>query len=512
MRLCSLARSLTFAAAATVLFSAIPDAAAQKSKDTLRVAATEPFKFVDGYYFPTPEGRFVTDEVYDSLIGYDVRKRAFTPALAKSWKRIDDTTLEFELRDDVKFHNGNTFGPDDVVYIANWLLDPNTKLPFPSRFRFLKSVEKTGPNTVRFTSKQIYALDLAFISLNMWILDSSIHKTLEDKQLYGRRSPVGTGSMKLQSFSADGNVVIERNDAYNIGEKQSIKTLRMMPIPEAQTQIAQLLTDGVDVIRAPQPDQLKELMANPKFKTLATPELTMASFTLDSINRSGEAEFLKDARVRRAVAMAIDRKGLVKEFMVQGATADDGLCFRQQIGCDYTVNAPAYDPEGAKKLLAEAGWKDGFPLKIFTRPPMTDVTIAVAGMLRQVGIKAEVADMPLSVYRKMRDEGKVVARIGESPYGDVPDAGTILDRWFGVELRDYWRDQDINKWMAITESTHDTQKRTDAFRNIFNKINEQSYIIPITSVPISWVFQNSIVAREDRPTIGLTMRDFSWAK
>jgi peptide/nickel transport system substrate-binding protein len=210
--------------------------------------------------------------------------------------------------------------------------------------------------------------------------------------------------------------------------------------------------------------------------------------------------------------MAIDRKGLVKEFMVKGATADDGLCFREMIGCDYTIPAPAYDPEGAKKLLAEAGWKDGFPLKIFTRPPMTDVTIAVAGMLRQVGIKAEVADMPLSVYRKMRDEGKVVARIGESPYGDVPDAGTILDRWFGVDLRDYWRDEDINTWMAATERTHDVAKRTEYFRNIFNKINERSYIIPITSVPISWVFQKELNAREDRPTIGLTFRDFTWAK
>jgi peptide/nickel transport system substrate-binding protein len=505
-------RPFTIAAAAIALFSQIPDAAAQKAKDTLRVATTEPFKFVDGYYFPTPEGRFVTDEVYDSLIGYDVRKRAFTPALAKSWKRIDDTTLEFELRDDVKFHNGDKFSADDVVYIANWLLDPNTKLPFPSRFRFLKSVEKTGPYTVRFTSKQVYALDLAFISLNMWILDSAVHKPLEDKQLYGRRTPIGTGAMKLTSFGADGNVVVDRFDGYNVGEKESIKTLRMLPIPEAQTQIAQMLTDGVDVMRAPQPDQLKELQANPKFKTLATNDLTMASFTLDSINRSGEAEFLKDPRVRRAIAMAIDRKGLVKEFMVKGATADDGLCFREMVGCDYTVPAPAYDPEGARKLLAEAGWKDGFPLKIFTRPPMTDVTIAVAGMLRQVGIKAEVADMPLSVYRKLRDEGKVVARIGESPYGDIPDAGTILDRWFGVELRDYWRDQDINNWMEATERTHDVAKRTEYFRNIFNRINERSYIIPITSVPISWVFQKDVVAREDRPTIGLTMRDFSWAK
>ena len=65
MQLRSLARPFVIAAAAAALFCNIPDAAAQKSRDTLRVAATEPFKFVDGYYFPTPEGRFVTDEVYD---------------------------------------------------------------------------------------------------------------------------------------------------------------------------------------------------------------------------------------------------------------------------------------------------------------------------------------------------------------------------------------------------------------------------------------------------------------
>ena len=489
------------------------DAVAQKSKDTLRVAATEPFKYVDPYYFPTPEGNFVTDAVFDGLLTYDANKKDYVSVIAKSWKRVDDVTIEFELRDDVKFHTGNAVTADDVVYVATWLLDPATKLPFPSRFRFLKSVEKTGPHSVRFTSKSVYALDVAFISLNMWILDSSIHKPLEDKSIYGRRTPVGTGAMKVTSFDADGTVVVDRHDAYNIGEKVNIKTLRMLPIPEAQTQIAQMLVDGIDVMRAPQPDQLKELQANSKFKTTATNDLTMASFTLDSINRSGEGEMLKDKRVRRAIAMAIDRKGLVKEFMVKGATSDDAVCFRVMIGCDYTISAPAYDPAAAKKLLAEAGWKDGFPLKIFTRPPMTDVTIAIAGMLRQVGIKAEVADMPLSVYRKLRDEGKVTARIGESPYGDIPDSGTILDRWFGVDLRDYWRDQDINTWMAETEKTHDTAKRTDAFRKIFNKINEESYIIPITSVPISWVFQKDVVVREDgRPTIGMTMRDFSWAK
>ncbi len=486
-------------------------ASAQKAKDTLRIATTEPFKYVDPYYFPTPEGNFATNGVYDGLIHYNAAERRYVPALAKSWRRVDDTTLEFELRDDVTFHDGAHFSADDVTYIGNWLADPKTKLPFPSRFGFLAGVEKIGPTTVRFHSRTLYALDLAFIAQNMWMLESALHKPLEDKSLYGRRTPIGTGEYKVSQFDPDGTVSLVRYENAAVGPKPPIANVRMVPVPEQQTQIAHLLTGGIEVMRAPTPDQLKELSAHPQFKTIATNDLTMASLTLDSVNRSGEAEALKDVRVRRAIAYAIDRKGLVREFMPPGATADDGLCFREMVGCDYTIPAAPYDPEQARKLLADAGWKNGFDLRIYTRPPMTDVTVAVAGMLRAVGIRAEVADMPLSVYRKLRDEGKVVARIGESPYGDIPDAGTILDRWFGAEPRDYWHDDSILGWIKETETTHDVAKRTEAFRKIFNRINDQAFIIPITSLPMSWVFTRELDAKPNA-SIGLEIGDFHWVK
>src|SRR3954467_8539657 len=103
MRLSSLARPITIATAAAALTTAffwhVPQAAAQKAKDTLRVAATEPFKYVDPYYFPTPEGNFVTDAVFDGLLTYDANKKDYVSVIAKSWKRVDHVTLDFDLRD-----------------------------------------------------------------------------------------------------------------------------------------------------------------------------------------------------------------------------------------------------------------------------------------------------------------------------------------------------------------------------------------------------------------------------
>ena len=83
------------------------DVAAQKSKDTMRIAVTENVSRLSAYYFPQPDGNFFFKELYDNLVTYDESNKKFLPSLAKSWQRIDDTTLEFDLRDDITFHNGH---------------------------------------------------------------------------------------------------------------------------------------------------------------------------------------------------------------------------------------------------------------------------------------------------------------------------------------------------------------------------------------------------------------------
>ena len=116
----------------------IEPAAAQKSKDTLRVAVNEPLKSLSPYYFPAREAGFFTRQVFQTLIDLDQRKNKFMPNIASSWKRVSPTTLEFIIRDGIKFHNGATLDADDVVYTINWAKDPKVKMPFKVRFRFIK--------------------------------------------------------------------------------------------------------------------------------------------------------------------------------------------------------------------------------------------------------------------------------------------------------------------------------------------------------------------------------------
>src|SRR3954465_6241720 len=106
-------RLKSLAVVVAVCGAAATPAFAQESQDTLRVAINNPFTVLSTYDLPLDEALVYSRETYDFLLNYDEKKRQFVPALAKSWKRIDDRTLEFELRDDVKFHNGDAFDAND---------------------------------------------------------------------------------------------------------------------------------------------------------------------------------------------------------------------------------------------------------------------------------------------------------------------------------------------------------------------------------------------------------------
>src|SRR5215469_7406421 len=111
--------------ALTVLASSASGAVAGKADNTLRIAVTDWWSTLDPYQFPLDEAAVFYKTIYEGLVGYDERAHKFVPRLAKSWKRIDNRTIEFELRDDVKWHNGDKFDADDVVATINYARDPN---------------------------------------------------------------------------------------------------------------------------------------------------------------------------------------------------------------------------------------------------------------------------------------------------------------------------------------------------------------------------------------------------
>src|SRR5436305_8104077 len=151
-------------AALAVVIGAAP-AAAEKASDNLRIVWRDALPNVDPYYNQLRVGLVVAHHYMDTLVYRDPEDFKIKPQLAKSWTLLDDTTLELELRDDVKFHNGDKFGADDVVYTLNTVSSPEGKVIVPSNYNWIAKTEKTGEHSVRISFKKPFPAALEFLAL-----------------------------------------------------------------------------------------------------------------------------------------------------------------------------------------------------------------------------------------------------------------------------------------------------------------------------------------------------------
>ena len=464
-------------------------AAAQKSADTLRSAVTEPFVSLSPYLYPATEASFINNTVFENIIAYDERNTKFVPVLAKSWKRVDDKTLEFTLVENAKFHNGDKLTADDIVASVNFAIDPAIKFRFKENHNWIASIEKTGPYTVRVRAKQQTATDLMHFAFRIPIMDAKVMAGLEDKSEYGRRVTIGSGPNKVTSFDRNAGVALERADSFtpdNVG-RAPIGKLRVNFVPDRQTQMAQLLTGGIDLMFNISPDDAKALGARPDVAITEIDSLTGLYMLIDSIGRSGKKE-LTDPRVRKAMLMAIDRKALVESVVPGGkiATLLNALCFDVEDACGYTTKPPAYDPEGARKLLAEAGYPQGFDMTLDTQLRASNIATAISGMLRKVNIRAAINPMETGVMFKKWQDGEVQALINNAPAGNWPDASYLLGINFGSPQRDTVRDPIILDAIRDGAQTHDASRRKAIYQKAFDRMNELASHFPISSMPVAW--------------------------
>lgn len=495
--------------AGVMVLSFAVDAVAQKSADTVRIAMNFPIKRLSPYYQPDIEAGMFFRLLEEPLIRYDERDGKFLPALATSWRRIDERTLEFQLREGVKFHNGNVLTADDVVYMMNWRTDPKLRVPGATRFAFFESIEKIGPMSVRIRTKRPTAIDMITLAYNFFIEDSRVHSGLKDKSEYGLR-PIGTGPIKLEKLDQNITVVPFNENKYH--EHVKFSRLIGVTLPDAQTQAAHLLAGSIDAVQPQTDDEMTNYAARPDLKITSKETFALMWLGLDTRNRSGRPE-LQDERVRRAIFMAVDRKGIAENFVPGDARVADALCFEAMSGCGHNNPPPTHDPAGAKKLLAEAGYAEGFDLELVTRGLSRPAGIAITGQLRAIGIRANIKHLTWNAYRDYREDGKIQALAIDSPVGSVPDTFNVMQQQFGTPSKDFADDEDIHRWMVEAIGTHDTAKRKALYAQIHDRIYEKSYLLPISTWPSTWAVNKDIEIQPpswNKATV--LVRDFAWKK
>lgn len=494
-------------------------ALAQKSADNVRIAVMDPVSTTLYYDDQKPEMPIFASSIYDTLMCYDRKAREFTPSLAKSWKVVSPTVFEFELRDDVRFHNGDAFSADDVVYTLNWASKPESKLRFaPSEYQlgWIDKAEKTGPHTVRVTAKQPMPLAMMRLAVTAPIVNSKVHAALADKSEYGRRTPHGTGPYKVASFDPITGVKLVRNENYIHGNhckpKASIARAEIIPLPEVQTQIAQLMAGGIDFMRVQTKDAEDVIGAMPDYAMSAVRDFGIMQLMFDAANRT-KLNFWANPKVREAAIMALNRETIARAVMPgsKDLYGVEALCVPDEVGCDVSTKVPGFNLVKAKALLAEAGYPNGFDTEISALPFAYELADAVAGELRKIGIKASVDKQTFAAFRRKQADNKLHALVAFIPSQATLDASSTVSYYFGGGVRDYSGDARMQELNTAGLRETELEKRKAIYREMMDRNNAILHVVPLVANPAVYAHPKALnVNRDMVHPEGFSVFDMSW--
>ncbi|HEX3346981.1 MAG TPA: ABC transporter substrate-binding protein, partial [Acetobacteraceae bacterium] len=379
--------------------------------EPLRLALSSAPSAMDPQFHNLGANVNVSQNVFDTLVRMDPDSR-LQPGLADGWERLDDTTWEFHLRPGVTFHDGAPLTADDIA----WSLDrPPTLVNSPAGFGiYVKSIaSKTvvDPHTLRITTNGTYPLLLSDLSL-IYILEKKAADGVPTEGFARGQGMVGTGQYRFLSFARDDRVELAPNPtAWDGAPSWDHVTIRF--IPNNATRLAALLAGDVDAIEGVPTNDLASVKANPKLVFAQKVSGRVVYFYVDSgrpdtplvAAKDGSKlphNPLSDPRVRRALSIAINRQAIAERVMAGLGYPTANLVPETLFGYDPTLTVPPYDPEGAKKLLAEAGYPDGFALTIDGPNDrlVNDAQIvqSVGQMLARIGLAVKVETLPMSAY------------------------------------------------------------------------------------------------------------------
>ena len=452
-------------------------AQAQKSADTLRIAWRDAIPNIDFYYNSLRTGLVVSHHAWDTLIYRDPETFALKPLLATSWKYVDDTTLEFELRAGVVFHDGSKFTADDVVYTITSIMS-DKQVAVPSNFAFIEGATKIDDLHVRIKLKRVFPAALEYISMVLPMYPKAYRERVGADGF--SKAPVGTGPYKITKVDGATQIDMERNDAYfdSPKGKPAIKKIVIKEVADATGELTALLGGQVDWIWQFSPDQLENIGKMPTLQTLRNESMRVGYMNIDAAGRTGDSP-LKNQKVRQAIMHAVDRATMAKQFMPGGSRVLDAPCFPTQFGCDQAIAVKyEYDPAKAKALLAEAGYPNGFETEIvgYLLPQWQG---AMQNYLAAVGIKAKLTQLQVGAVIQRSAAGQNPLEMGSWGSYSINDASAFLPYFFTGLAQDYARDPEVKKLVDEGSNVIDPDKRRAAYSAAIKRITEQAYFMPM---------------------------------
>ena len=376
---------------------------------TMGVAKTLKVGLASGAYTMDPQAfnetatNSILSNIFDTLVRFDENIKVH-PDLAESWSNPEPKVWIIKLRKGVKFHNGNTFNADDVVYtfdrIKNW-----KKSGFKGKVSMIDKVEKIDDYTVKFITKKAFPVFLRKLTyVNM--LDKETVEGKSDEWI--GLNPIGTGPYKFVLWRKGDQIKMKANPNYWAG-KAKFDDLIFRVLSNNATRTAAILSGEVDIINRVPVVDVNRIKNNAKLNTFVKPGLRLIYLLMDQFREkspyikspTGKNPFL-DVRVRRALYYGINEDAIIKYIMKGFAAPAAQFHPDVVVGYDPTIKRVKYNPVKAKKLLAEAGYPNGFSV-VLDAPNnryINDAQIAqaVASSMAKIGIKVKVNATPKSSF------------------------------------------------------------------------------------------------------------------
>ena len=420
-------------------------------------------------------------QIYDGLTWHHHDGRVL-PSLGTSWEMIDDTTWQFELREGVKFHNGEDFTADAVKYSFDIALDEERAWPITGNIILIEEVEVVDDYTVNFHTSAPWP-DLPWFVSDVYIMPPAF---TEEVGLDGLiTEPVGTGPFEFVDFVADDYLELKAYDDW-WGGRVPLDGVLWKQIPEPATRVAALQAGEIDIAVQVPLDLIPLVEDEPGLHMdYAAEELTLQLF-LSTLPEYG-GPLVDNVALRKAIDYAID-----KEALWQGLMGGRGALSGQQLsptvfGYNPDIEQTPYDPDEAKRLLAEAGYPDGLTLTM-TCPVGKyfvdrDNCIAIKDMLADVGIEVDLTVAELAIWV----EGLMdpispwdMIYVGWYSYGNPAQAM----QWFSqTQAWSRWHNDEYDEQFLIAKTSLDDDEREQAYWRMAEILKEEAASVFLLQQP-----------------------------
>ena len=420
-------------------------------------------------------------QIFDTLLRRDLKTLQLEGNLAESWRLLNDTTWQFKLRRNVKFHNGEPFDAAAVKFSIERMLNPKQAAPGRTSIATIDRVEVVDPLTVNVVTKTPFPLLPVRMSPGhcgtVGILPPKYLAQVGDAAFAVK--PVGTGPYRFVEWVKDERLVLDANKDYHRGAP-AIDRLVFRPIPELTTRVAALLSGQADLVSDVPPDQVAKVKASGVARTEVS---TLGGFVIMmKITNYLMPGPWQDVRVRKAMNHAIDMPTIVKTVLEGYGDILGVPLEKEAFGFNPNIKWYAYDPERAKALLREAGHPNGFEvtLHVPNRRYMNDIEVvqAMAQMLGKVGIKAKVEVGEQSVYTtKWRQRQLLPVYMVAWGGAGIFDGDLLVNSLHSKSALAIHKNEALDKILEEAQGSNDPEKRKALYWKAQEIIYEDAPII-----------------------------------